>query len=168
MAKSPWFSQLWLIPQVIKTFTQVPVRAISSVYQATSPSSVVLSFRHSQKWGWLDLAQCPTHQRSRRKGQHSVPHSIFTPALLCPCPLTWSLSYRAWSGLRPALPCQVDLRSSEAEKGERKKERVGRVCFPCLLLRCPRWDKTTSPKKRQTHFALEVMLKQCSSLPLTL
>lgn len=130
----------------------------------------------AQSWIWnVQMAKSPKFAQLwlsplviKRKGQHSVLHSIFTPPLLGPCPLTWSLSYRAWSGLRPALPCQVGLISSEAEKGVRKIRGVGRICFPHLLLRYPRWDKTASPSKRQSHFALEVMLKQCSSLPLNL
>lgn len=157
MAKSPRLARLWLSPLVIKMFARVPARAIYSFYQVTPPSSVVLSFRHSQRfscqdpgggWSW-----------------HSAPHTrgveerLSTQCSLCPCPLTWSLSYRVWSGLRPALPCQVDLISSEAEKGVRKIRGIGRVCFPHLFLRCPSWDKTTLPKKRHTHFALEVMLK---------
>lgn len=80
-------------------------------------------------WERLETAQCPACQRGRRRGQPPAPHSLFSPPPPSPCPLTWSLSYRAWSGLRPAFPCQVDriTPSSAAAKGVRKIRGVGRA-----------------------------------------
>lgn len=122
-------------------------------------------------WVCLDTLQCPEHRRGGRRGQPPAPHSLFPPRpppSPSPWPFTWSLSYRAWSGLRPAFPCQVDLitLSSAAGKRGRKIRGVGRGCFPHPLWRCPSWDATSSLEKRQIFCLWEKMLKQCSPLPL--
>lgn len=163
MAKSPRFAWLWLSPLVIKMFAQVPARAINSFYQVIPPSWVVLSFIHSQRFSCQDPGGGWTwHGASHTRGvEERLSTQFSTRSLPHHFPVPLPGHSHIGTGVGCDQPCLARWISylRRLKKEVRKIRGVGRVCFSHLFLRFPSWDKKTSPKKRHTHFALEVMLK---------